>query len=86
MLQNLALRSTLGSRPREHRKATGVWFECSSLSRHCSEVRGSTSVGAGFPQAFTRPAVWGPLGMPAEPSGTARAESPTERRKVTWFR
>ena len=39
-----------------------VWFGCSSLGTHRSKVRGSTSVGTGFPRAFTRPPVRGRAG------------------------
>ena len=45
--------------PSDHMPAPwpDVWFECSSLSTHCSKVRGSTSFGTGFPHSFTRPPV-----------------------------
>ena len=36
--------------PSDHMPAPwpDVWFECSSLSTHCTKVRGSTSVGTDF--------------------------------------
>jgi len=56
-----------------------VWFECSSLSTHCSKVRGSTSFGTGFAHTSTRPSVRGRRrSHPARP-GRPRGG----RRKVT---
>ena len=70
--------------PSDHMPAPwpDVWFECSSLSTHCSKVRGSTSVGTGFPHSFTRPSVRGRRRSHPTRSGHLGAE----RRKVTWFR
>ena len=70
--------------PSDHMPAPwpGVWFECSSLSTHCSKVRGSTSVGTGFPHSFTRPPVRTHRGRHPARSGRPRGA----RRKVAWFR
>ena len=70
--------------PSDHMPAPwpDVWFECSSLSTHCSKVRGSTSVGTGFPHSFTRPPVRTHRGRHPARSGRPRGA----RRKVTWFR
>ena len=70
--------------PSDHMPAPrpDVWFECSSLSTHCSKVRGSTSVGTGFAHSFTRPSVRGRRRSHPTRSGHLGAE----RRKVTWFR
>ena len=70
--------------PSDHMPAPwpGVWFECSSLSTHLSKVRGSTSVGTGFPHSFTRPPVRTHRGRHPARSGRPRGA----RRKVAWFR
>ena len=57
-----------------------VWFECSSLSTHCSKVRGSTSVGTNFAHTSTRPSVRTHRGRHPARSGRPRGA----RRKVTY--
>ena len=58
-----------------------VWFECSSLSTHCSKVHGSTSFGTGFAHTSTRPSVR--THRPREPSNAVRAPRGA-CRKVTY--
>ena len=70
--------------PSDHMPAPwpDVWFECSSLSTHCSKVRGSTSVGTNFAHTSTRPSVRTHRGRHPARSGRPRGA----RRKVAWFR
>ena len=67
--------------PSDHMPAPwpDVWFECSSLSTHCSKVRGSTSVGTDFAHTSTRPSVRTHRGRHPARSGRPRGA----RRKVT---
>ena len=70
--------------PSDHMPAPwpDVWFECSSLSTHCTKVCGSTSVGTIFPHTSTRPSVRTHRGRHPARSGRPRGARP----RVAWFR
>ena len=71
--------------PSDHMSAPwpDVRYECSSLSTHCTKVRGSTSAGTGFPHSFTRPSVQAHRGSHPARSGRPRG---AHHPRVTWFR